>query len=132
MNKTQLITLLVALAIAGAIVGILSSRNHRHIFLRAHFATIGQELIASTNSSHLILIGPGLKERLVQLLALPTQIDATLLGDEPSPLGDGSATSRLILRNDKGERLGIRLRQDGDSDKFHVVGFWSPDVSVNR
>ena len=127
MNRTQLIALLVALAIAGAVAFLSMSGPRDPRALAAQTMQIGQELIATTNSPRLVVIGAGLKVRLAQLLASPTLIEEVLPGDEPQPLGDGKATTRLILKNQNGERLGIRLRKREDGDKVDVLGYWTPE-----
>ncbi|HWN94887.1 MAG TPA: hypothetical protein VNT99_07630 [Methylomirabilota bacterium] len=126
MNRTQIIILLIALAIAGAVAFLfMSGPSDPRAFL-VQTRQIGQELIATTNSQRLMVIGSGLHERLAQLLASPTLVEEVLPGDEPEPLGNGKATTRLILKNQKGERLGIRLQKREDGDKIDVLGYWTP------
>lgn len=96
---------------------------------------IGQELIATTNSARLVHIGSGLYGRLATFLTSPAGVADVLLGDEASPIGDGRACSRLVVSNASGVRLGIRLRQDSEPERFHILGFWTitePDGPANR
>jgi len=127
MNKSQLMTLLVALLVTALGWIIAVSCGHQRSYLRVRTIGIGNDLIVRTNSDRLVLIGPSLRSRLEQLLSSPTKLETVKLGDEAAPFGDGKATSHLILKNQKGERLGIRLRRE-DGDKFDVLGYWTPDV----
>ena len=77
----------------------------------------------TTNSPQLVRIGPGLEGRLASLLNTNAGVSQVLLGDEPSPIGNGKAACRLILTNASGDCMGIRLR--ADEGKFHVLGFYS-------
>ena len=106
------------------IVLVVVKTNQRHRQISAASRVLGSDLIRATNSVHLVRMSPFLKARLEEMLASPTQLTGVVLGDEPSPAGDGSACSRLVLKNAKGERLLIRLRQAGNG-KFEVVGFRS-------
>jgi len=126
MNKQQIIAPLVAMAIV-AIVGLfIFTRNQSRGFLLAGASTVGSELISTTNSPHLRLIAPELHGRLVDLLGSPTTVASVVLGDEPSPIGDGRASVRLFLQNQVKVRLGIRLRWNADNRQFDVLGFWTP------
>ncbi len=84
--------------------------------------SLGAELIAATNSPHLVRMSPFLKAQLDRMLGSPTRVAAVLAGDAPRPAGDGSACSRIVLTNAVGHGLLLRLRQAG-SGKFEVVGF---------
>jgi len=89
----------------------------------------------TTNSTRLVQIGSGLRTKLSEFLASPAAVQQVELGDEPSPIGDGTACSRVILSNAAGTRVGIRLRQDAEPERFHVVGYWTitePDGAANR
>src|SRR2546426_7540907 len=96
-----------------------SGRNHRRYYVYAQTWMIGQELIAATNSTRLVQIGSGLQKRLSEFLVSPVGVAEVELGDEPSPIGDGTACSRVIVSNATGGRLGIRLRQDAEPERFH-------------
>jgi hypothetical protein len=129
LNKTQVIAPLVALVVVGVIFSLYTGRkNHQH-FVSAHVRQIGTELIETTNSPWLVSIGDGLNQELAQLLGSATRVSDVHIGDEPAPIGDGSADSRLLLVNKQGKRLGIRLRQDSDPEQFHVLGYWNLDNS---
>jgi hypothetical protein len=135
MNKWQIICPVLAMAFV-AIFGLAGQgrRNHRY-YISAQTRVIGEELTASTNSSRLAPIGAALRDRLCGFLAAQSGVADVLLGDEPSPVGDGTACSRLILSNAVGARLGIRLGQDAGPERFHVLGYWTitePGAAANR
>src|SRR4051812_24955130 len=123
MNKWQIICPVAAMLIAALVFGIIAVRGQHRGFISVASRSIGGDLIASTNSSHLVRIGPDLQAYLAELLSARTHIAAVLLGDEPSPIGDGTACSRLVLTNDAGRGLLIRLRPAEESGMFHVLGF---------
>lgn len=125
MNKWQIICPLVAIGLAASVFAIVHGRTEHRGFVLSISRQIGHELIARTNSVHLISSGSDLRARIGDFFLQPVQVDAVLLGDEPSPIGNGRASTRLILKNAKQERLGIRLRQDSDPEKFQILGFWT-------
>src|SRR6266853_455132 len=100
------------MAIVSLVSLVSSASSHRRYYVSAQTRMIGQELIAATNSQRLVRLGPELENRLSQFLHSSSAVAEVRLGDEPSPIGDGTACSRLILSNATGERLGVRLRQD--------------------
>ncbi len=122
MNKWQIICPLAALFVVGAVIGIVAVKSQHRAAINMTSRSIGGDLVTATNSSRLAHMSPYLRERLAHLLRSPTQVAAVLSGDAPPPVGNGSACSRLVLTNNAGQRLLIRLRQAG-SDKFEVVGF---------
>jgi len=124
-NKWQIICPLVAIAIAVMVFAVVSGSKHHRYYVYAQTRMIGQDLIATTNSARLAQIGPNLQKRLSEFLSSPAGVAEVVLGDEPSPIGDGAACSRLIVSNATGVRLGIRLRQDSEPERFHVLGFWT-------
>jgi hypothetical protein len=118
------VVLLVAVAIAGLVVVSIQGCNQHYAVGRARI--IGQDLIATTNSSYLVRLEEGLRGRLSELLASRTEVAYVSLGDAPRPIGDGRAQVVLFLRNSTGALLGIRLRKSRQPDKFDVLGFWTP------
>jgi hypothetical protein len=133
-NKWQIICPLAAIALVVIVFAMVSGANHRRYDVQAQTRMIGQELIATTNSTRLVQVGSGLQKRLSEFLTSPAGVADVTLGDEPSPIGDGTACSRLIVSNATGGRLGIRLRQDSEPERFHVLGFWTitePDGAAN-
>jgi hypothetical protein len=109
--------------VVGLAFGIVVVKGQRRGFISVASRSIGEDLITSTNSSHVVRIGPGLQAALSELLSAPAHVADVLMGDEPSPIGDGKACSRLVLTNDIGKGLLIRLRPAEQSGMFHVLGF---------
>ena len=87
---------------------------------------MANDLVTKKNSPLLFQMGTIFKKELSRVLAEPTQIILVKYGDEPAPIGDGSACSRLVLSNRVGQLIGIRLQHDSKSKKFYVWGFWKP------
>ena len=123
MNKWQIICPVVAIAVVAVVMALNHARKGRDYFILMATYSVGRDIVATTNSSHLIRIGPELHARLSELLVSPTHIATVLLGDEPSPIGDGRACSRLVLTNEVAEGVVIRLRQADTPGTFHVLGF---------
>jgi hypothetical protein len=123
MKKRRILYPVVALLVAGLVLVIVVAMNRHSGFIRSASRSIGGDLIRATNSTHLVRVGPHLRAQLSQLLGKPTQLTAVLLGDAPSPQGDGRACSRVVLANAAGRRLSIRLRQADRSGMFEVLGF---------
>jgi len=125
MNKAQQALLVVAiLGLAGVLFALVQTRTKRRDAISERSYQIGQDLISTTNSNHLLSLRPGLSDQLSNLLASPTYVSAVLLGDEPSPVGDGSACSRLILTNQLRRGLELRLAPALLPDKFQILGYW--------
>jgi hypothetical protein len=124
-NKWQLIGPLALALIGGLFFVSVQGLDHHRYYIRTQTRMIGTELIATTNSTRLVHIGTDLRQQLVTLLSSPVGFDDVLLGDEPAPIGNGSAECRLILTNAVGARLGMRLRPADALEKFEVLGFWS-------
>ncbi|MCX6927365.1 MAG: hypothetical protein NT154_29795 [Verrucomicrobia bacterium] len=123
MTKQQMIWPVVALLVVGLVSGVMiMKRQHRRV-IGAASLSVGRDLIATTNSTHLVRFGPHLRGRLSELLRSPTHVSTVRLGDVPPPEGDGKACSRLVLTNNAGQRLLIRLRQVGRPGMFEVLGF---------
>ena len=113
--------------------GVLSGSRHR-LSERGRIWLIGHELIATTNSTRLLHVASGLEARLSKFLASPAGVAEVRLGDEPSPIGNGTACSRLILSNAAGEHLGIRFGRASEPERFDVLGWWTitePDGPAN-
>jgi hypothetical protein len=88
-NKWQIICPVVAIAIVAVVFAMLSGRNHHRYFVYAHSRMIGEDLVATTNSPHLVQVDPALQKRLSEFLVSPAGLSDVLIGDEPSPNGDG-------------------------------------------
>lgn len=129
MNKGPIFWLLVAIAIVAAVAGMLFVRDAvegRRYFITIATASAGRELIEVTNASHWIRVGPELLGDLSGLLASPTHINKVVLGDDRPPVGDGHASSRLVLTNELGRGLAMRLRLRHDAGQgpiFDVLSY---------
>ena len=131
---------MVALACVAAVVGV--SLRHmtegKRYFTTMMSYSVGKELIETTNSSHVAAISPELHAQLSRLLTSPSHIASVRLGDEPAPVGDGRASSRVILTNALARGLGIRLQLGSDEtgqSRFDVLGYWTfsePGDAANR
>src|ERR1700745_734849 len=102
MNKRAIIWSAVAIAIVAAVLVVLATKHRLETsnqLITSRTYQIGQDLIAHRSSQHLAGLPPGLAGQLSNLLGSPTRVSTVLLGDEPPPIGDGSACSRLILTN---------------------------------
>jgi hypothetical protein len=129
MNKWRIICPLVAILVALLVFGAIQGRKEHRYFISMATGSIGNDLIAGTNSSALVprpndngmLLH--LQGRLSDLHSSPLHIAAVLLGDEPRPTGDGSACSRLVLTNEAADGILIRLRQAKTGGNFEVLGY---------
>jgi len=114
--------MVIVLVVILALNGLPGSRDYRY-FITVRTSDIGRELIATTNSPRLAEIDPALQMSLSQLLSSPTHVADALFGDESAPVGDGRACSRLVLTNDMGEGIVLRLRQGTNVETFHVLSY---------
>src|SRR5688500_10223171 len=114
MNKMQIICPLAAMAIVVLVASLFtasSGRRNANYYLSSRGASIGKELITTTNSQYLVRIGLGLQNKLAQFLSSESHLDSVKLGDAPSPIGDGKAHMRVYLKNSRRELLAVRLRR---------------------
>lgn len=85
----------------------------------------GRDLQLQTNSTLLVSMPPRLEQALKEFLTTPSAyLDTIRFGDEPPPIGDGTATHRVYIRNFKEDSIALRLRYEPKLKKFHVLGFW--------
>lgn len=105
------------------VMGVVQGRNHHRIFILSRGRTIGTELIATTNSDHVVHVGEELRTQLAKLLVSPTKVKEVTLGD--GPLGNGTANVCITIENKNGEALEIRIKQSSIPDKFDILGFWT-------
>lgn len=129
MNKGPIFWLLVALGLIGVIEGFYFVTNvvegRRNWIIIATMGA-GQELIDVTNATRWIRADSELRAHVSDLLASPTHINRILLGDDRTPIGDRRASSRLILTNELGRGLAIRLRlrhHSGGGPIFDVLSY---------
>ena len=132
MNKKQTLILVGSVVLLAVLLSLSPGMRQRPDIVPLT-RQVGADLITKTNSPILDRLGWGLDQLLKGFLDASTKVTDVQAGDEPPPIGDGTASSRLILMNGRREQLGIRLKHDGQM--FRVVGFWLPDdpaVRTNR
>ena len=129
MNKTQLICLLVTILLVMTAGAWIHGRSHYRHYVLAHGRMIGEELIESTNSTHVVQLGADLKGYLEKFLRSPAVFEEVVLGDDS--VGDGTADACVFLQNERGERLGIRIRQADVPQRFHILGYWTAAGDVS-
>ena len=138
MNKGPIFWLLVALGlivVVEAVRVVANAVQGRRYFLAVATASAGHELIVTTNASQSLRVGPELRASLAELLASPTRVSTVLLGDEPLTTGDGHASSRLVLTNELGWSLTLRLRLRHDSGQgpiFDVLSYSKTNDAAQR
>ena len=124
MNNWKILGPAVAVVLVAAASAIAVKQTGYRRIVSEGTRNVGHDLITQTNSSRLANLPLGFAPQLSTLLAAPTQISAVLMGDDPAPLGDGSACSRLILTNQSARGIHLRLGQTQDPEKFRILGYW--------
>jgi len=127
MNNLKVLAPVAAVVLGVALFAILYKRNSDARLISERSRDIGQDLISHTNSTRLASSPLGFTAQLSALLGSPTRIAAVLIGDEPAPLGDGTACSRLILTNESARGIQLRLGKTTDPEKFLILGYWPLD-----
>ena len=122
MNKWQIICPLSLMLSIGLVFGMITIRSQHREFINVAARSIGSDLIASSRSSHLVYFGSALQTSLSELKSTRAQVADVLFGDEMPPAGDGMAACRLVLTNDAGKGLIIRLRVADKAGSFQVLG----------
>lgn len=123
-RKWEIICPIVALLLTGIIFGTVHFRNEQRAFRLMMAQQVGEDLIASKDSKRVVRVGDGLRAKLSEYTAGHAKVADVRVGDEPSPIGDGRASNCVILSNDAGAMLSIRL-MPADNLKFHILGFVS-------
>ncbi len=136
-NKGPIFWLIVAFCLVAGVAGVSilsdglkAGRYARQIYV----SNVGAWLISTTNSPDLGELSPELQADLRVLLASPT-VRWVRLDDEPPPVGDGRACARLILTNQVGRALTLRLQKlPKGPPTFRVLSYWKtePNGAANR
>jgi hypothetical protein len=130
MNKWQIICPVALMALFAVTLvprAIKSQRSRVSEGIAFTTLSVAWDLETKTNSALLVSISPALKQALDEFLTTPGAYrEALRRGDEPAPVGDGTATHRVYMGNVNDQYLALRLRYDQSLNKFHVVGFWQP------
>ena len=127
MSKWRIIWPISAVAILAAVAMVVAMKqrfeNANQVITSCTYQ-IGEDLISHASSPQLTGLPPGLAGQLSNLTGSPTHVAAVLLGDEPPPVGDGSACSRVILTNLLAKGLELRLCTASAPGKFRIMGYW--------
>jgi hypothetical protein len=124
-----------ALFVAGAWFVASANKERRYVMFVLSMS-VGADLVHTNYSRSLTGVTPELQADLNRVLASPTRC-IVRSGDERPPLGDGQAYTRLLLTNEAGQALTLRLRPEYDGhqfQKFRVLGYWKtePGGPANR
>lgn len=127
MNKLTL-SLIAVLVVGAGALGLYARKQHteNRATILAQSTVIAQELVSRTNSPHLLFPGSLFQHRIAEFLKSPAQVEAVRYGDEARPPGQDRASSRIYLVNEKGARLALRLKPEGDMAHFRLLGWWIP------
>jgi hypothetical protein len=124
----------IAICIPLLIAFILWSRNSLNAARRPareiRALSLAYDLIQTTNSTKLLGGGPEFRADLAEILGWPAWRDI-----DRSPLGDPWAVVRLIITNDHGQALQMRLRDEFPSDRFRLLSYrriTGPSGAANR
>jgi hypothetical protein len=126
-NKGPIFWVVVAVVLIAGVAGVsmisqLAGSKRQILVMQTY--TVGRDLIANTNSPLLVGLASDLQTRLSEVLASRTQVACVRLGDEPPPIGDGRAISRLLLTNEVGDGVWLRFRAVERLERFDVLGYW--------
>jgi hypothetical protein len=126
-QKLQIITPLVTMGIIALLLIVFHGRGEHRAFVLSQTYQIGQNVVSPDYPRRLVF-GPELERRLSGFLVSTGRVEAVRFGDEPAPIGDGKASSRLYLINGNHERLALRLTLETKGGGFHVLGIWTPSA----
>jgi len=125
----------VLIVVAGAWLAARAKQERRDLML-ALSMSVGADLVHGTTSQALTGVTPELQSDLKLIHASPTRA-VIQPGDDDPPVVDGRAHARLVLTNEAGQTLTLRLRPESDPStglrKFRVVGYRKsePDGAAN-
>jgi hypothetical protein len=134
---------IVRVAVGATIVVIVASawlaartKQERRDMMLALSMSVGADLVHGTNSQALTGVTAKLQSDLQMIHRSPTR--ATIQpGDDDAPAGGRRAQARLVLTNERGQTLTLRLCPESDAStglrKFRVVGYrkTEPGASPN-
>jgi hypothetical protein len=121
-RKWEIICPVAAILLTAVIFAVIHFRNEQRGLRLMMAQQIGEDLIASKDSKFVVRVGDGLRAKLSEYTAGHAKVTDVRVGDDPSPIGNGSASNCVILSNDAGGVLSIRLKPAGNG-KFHILGF---------
>jgi hypothetical protein len=126
----------ILIVVAGAWFAARAKQERRDLVL-ALSMSVGADLVHSTNSQALTGVSAALQSDIKIVQASPTRA-IIQPGDDDPPLGDGHAQARLVLTNEAGQTLTLRLRRESEPGtglrKFRVLGYrkTKPGGAANR
>ena len=135
---------IVRLAVGVAILVVVASawlaaraKQERRDLMLALSMSVGADLVHGTNSRGLMDVSAALQSDIKLIQASPTRA-IIQPGDDDPPLGDGNAKARLVLTNEAGQTLTLRLRPESEPGtglrKFRMLGYrkTEPGGAANR
>jgi hypothetical protein len=115
----------ILVAAAGAWFAARAKQERRDLML-ALSMSVGADLVHATSSQALTGVTAELQSDIRLIQASPTRA-IIQPGDDAPPLGDGSARARLVLINEAGQTLTLRLRPESEPGtglrKYRVLGY---------
>jgi hypothetical protein len=140
MSSSSIVSIAIGTAVlsvaAGAWLSARAKRRQRDLVL-ALSLSVGSDLVHKSGSQALVGVTPELEAALKEMHNSPTQAVIQPGDDEPAP-GGGRAQARLVLTNQAGKTLALRLACELKSrkglQKFTVLGYRmaEPDGPANR
>ncbi len=129
MSTSTIVRILAAAAllilVASAWFAARAKRERQDLMLSLSMS-VGADLVHATNSHALTGVSAALQSDIKLIQASPTRA-IIQPGDDGPPLGDGRAQARLVLTNEAGQALTLRLRPESDPStglrKFRVLGY---------
>ncbi len=124
---------IILVVVAGAWFTARTKQEQRDLVLTLSMS-IGADLAHGTHSSALTGVTAELESDLKRIHASPTRAIVEP-GDAAPPVGDGRAKARLVLTNEAGQTLPLRLRPEREPStglrKYRVLGYWKTDGGVS-
>jgi hypothetical protein len=139
MSRAMVIRLVGAVVLLVVVAGawfLARAKQERQYAMLMISMSVGADLVHTNYSRSLNGVTPELQADLNRVLASPTRC-IVRSGDERPPLGDGRAYTRLLLTNEAGQVLTLRLRPEYHGQqfqKFRVLGYWKtePGAPANQ
>jgi len=140
MNTTGIVRIAIGAAllviVAGAWFSARAKQRQRDLMM-ALSLSVGSDLVHKSTSQALTGVTPELEAALKEMHN--STMEAVIQpGDDDPALGGGRAQARLVLTNEAGKTLTLRLRGESDPDtglqKFRVLGYrkTEPDGPATR
>jgi hypothetical protein len=129
MSTSTIVRLAIVAAIPIVVAGAwfaARTKEERQDLMLAISMSVSADLVHGTNSQVLTGVTAELQSDIKLIHASPTRA-MIQPGDEDPPVGDGRAQARLVLTNEVGQALTLRLRPEADPStglrKFRVLGY---------